>query len=224
MKAHSTFPATIITTPNEQQELRPLGWVQSLLYFGIPTLALLVSCHVFRPWLERQGYSPLSSYLAAVCVPLALMFAAALIGYHRVEGHPLNWQAFRARMRFPRLKGRDLLWGLGIFIVGMIGYGALSQVSLYLIDAGVMPLPENLPALVNPKLNFSLEALDQAAGFADARVLGKASHNETSVAKGKRMLFTFLVSLLLTETFLFFFISLNCQFNGDIDVSVNQIS
>jgi membrane protease YdiL (CAAX protease family) len=162
MKAQS-YPLTA-TTPQTKQDLRPLGWIQSLLYFGIPALALLVSFYGFRPWLEQQGYSPLTSYLAAVCVPLALMFAAALVGYHRVEGHPLNWRAFSTRMRYPRLRGRDLLWGLGIFIVGMIGYGVLSQISLYLIDAGVMPVPEGLPTLVNPELNFSLEALDQAAG------------------------------------------------------------
>ena len=125
---------------------------------------MLVSFHSFRPWLEQQGYSALKSYLAAMCVPLALMFAAAMIGYHKVEGHPLTRQAFRSRMRYPRLKAIDFLWGFGIFIVGGICYMALSFVSSSLIDAGVMPLPEGLPALVNPQMSVTLETINQAAG------------------------------------------------------------
>jgi membrane protease YdiL (CAAX protease family) len=152
------------TTLNKKFELRPLGWIQSIFYFGIPALTLLVSFYGFRPWLERQGYSPLVSYLTAICIPLALMFAAALIGYHQVEGHPLNWDAFRSRMRYPGLTGKDLLLGFGVFTLGMIGYGAFSALNLGLIDTGVITLPEGLPAMVNPKIGISFETLNQAAG------------------------------------------------------------
>ena len=163
MKAQSVVLSTA-TTPKVEQELRPIGWFKSLLYFGIPTITMLIFFYGFRLWLERQGYSPLVSYLAAVCVPLSLLFAAAMIGYHRVEGHPLTWKAFSARMRYPRLKAKDFLWGFGIFFLGLVSYGILSQISLGLIRAGVIPMPDNLPALVDPRINMSLETLSQAAG------------------------------------------------------------
>jgi hypothetical protein len=59
--------------------LRPMGWKLSLLFFGIPALVTVAAFHGFRPWLESQGYSELVSQLAATCVPLSLLFAAALI-------------------------------------------------------------------------------------------------------------------------------------------------
>jgi membrane protease YdiL (CAAX protease family) len=95
---------------------------------------------------------------------MALLFAAALIGYHKVEDRPLNWQAFRERMRYPGLRAVDFLWGFGIFIVGSISYGALSSITSNLIDAGVILLPEGLPALVNPQTSITVETLNQAAG------------------------------------------------------------
>lgn len=158
------FSQVIKTSSKSDSGLRPIGWVASLFYFGIPASILFISFHGFRPWLESQGYSPLASYLAAVCVPLALMFAAALIGYHRVENRPITHPEFAARMRYPRLKGKDFLWGLGIFIAGSIGVGLLSQVSLGLINLNIIPLPEGLPALVNPHMEITLETLNQAAG------------------------------------------------------------
>lgn len=149
-----------------EHSIRPMSWIQSLIYFGIPAIVLCLFFYGFRPWLEQQGYSPLESYFAALCVPLALMFAAALISYHMGEDRPLTWQDFCSRMRYPRLKGKDLFWGLIIFIAGMIGYGAVSQVSLYLVSSGVIPLPKDLPILANPLASFSLDLLDQAAGGA----------------------------------------------------------
>ena len=167
----TTLPSVTHTHPlpaeaQDKSAPRPMGWISSLLHFGIPAAATFAAFHAFRPWLEQRGYDPLTSYLGALCVPLALLFAAALIGYHNVEGRPLTWQAFAERMRYPRLRGRDWLWGLAIFAGGSIGYGILSQAVLALIRAGWMPLPANLPAIADPQAVFSIESINQAAGGA----------------------------------------------------------
>jgi len=146
------------------------GWRSSLLLFGIPALAFFVSFHAFRPWLETQGYNPLISYLASLCLPMALMFAAALVAYHRVEGCPLTREAFARRMRYPKLTWRDGFWVLVILVGGFLGYGLLTQVSQVLLDTGMVPLPAGLPLLANPKAVFSPEALDQSAG---GQILGQ---------------------------------------------------
>jgi membrane protease YdiL (CAAX protease family) len=93
-----------------------------------------------------------------------LIFASALIGYHRIEGHPLTWQEFSKQMRYPHIKGKDLLWGFVIFVVGNISLGAFSWLSLQVINAGMIPLPDGLPALVNPQLRTTNETLNHAAG------------------------------------------------------------
>jgi membrane protease YdiL (CAAX protease family) len=144
--------------------LRPLALAQSLFYFAVPAAGTFVSYHLLRPWLERLGYDSLTSYLAALCIPVALLFAAALVSYHTVENQPLTWPAFSKRMRFPRLRMKD--WGasLLIFLVGMLGYGVISRGLLVLIETGWVPLPGSLPVLADPRAVFSIDALNQSAG------------------------------------------------------------
>ncbi len=155
---------SIVESLSTPTRLRPASWAQSLALFGAPALILCLVFYGFRPWLETQGYSPIVAYLAAVCVPMAMMFAAALIVYHRIEGFPLTMESFAKRMRFPRPTWRDLIWALGIFVVGMLSYGLLSQVGLLLIKSGALPLPAHLPILADPLAPFSIAALDAAAG------------------------------------------------------------
>lgn len=157
--------STSLPKPEAVGTLKPMGWKLSLLFFGIPALTVVAAYHVFRPWLESLGYSELVSYLAALCVPLALLFAAALIAYHRFDNWPLTRAAFAVRMRYPRLRLSDVLWGVAIALIGIVvGFGLLSQVSLFLIKSGVIPLPGNLPALDNPLVEMSLDVLKKSAG------------------------------------------------------------
>jgi membrane protease YdiL (CAAX protease family) len=147
-----------------QPRLQPLGGLTSLLYFGIPAALTFASFHAWQPWLERQGYSELVSYLAAMIVPLALLFSGALIVYNRCEKRPLTWAAFAERMRLRRLTGRDLLLSLLILAVGTLGYGLFSAASMVLIRAGLLTIPADAPALTNPLIALTRESLAQSAG------------------------------------------------------------
>ena len=147
-----------------QEEIQPMSFWLSLLLFGISTAVMIVSLTIGIPLLERVGLEPIVSFLTAFTVPMVLMFTAALVGYHKVEGRPLNRTAFAARMRFPRFRFKDLLWGIILFAVGLAGAALLSQAARGLIDAGWMPLPDNLPLLLDPRATISGATLDQAAG------------------------------------------------------------
>jgi membrane protease YdiL (CAAX protease family) len=67
-------------------------------------------------------------------------------------------------MRYPRLRWSDLVWGIGIFVGGFLGYGLLSLVNLSLIKGGIIPLPGNLPVLANPLIAPTIENLNRSAG------------------------------------------------------------
>lgn len=97
-------------------------------------------------------------------MPLALLFAAALIAYHRVEGRPQEWRAFSQRMRLPRFRLMDVLLGFSLFITIAAGYQLFSGLGAALIRAGLIPIPGNLPALVDPQAGFTPAALDRMAG------------------------------------------------------------
>lgn len=148
----------------QPQTLRPLSLWPSLLLSALPAGLVAFSFYIFRPFLEYAGYSPLKSFLASILVPTALLFAGALIGYHRAEGRPLDWSAFRQRMRFPSLTFKIILQGLGLFVVIMIGYGLFSQLGLALVQAGSIPVPADIPALADPRVSLTHTILDQMAG------------------------------------------------------------
>jgi membrane protease YdiL (CAAX protease family) len=164
MNAETSYSPTLAREKTQEQALRPLGWGASLALFSLPAVIVFFAFHLFRPWLESTGYNPFTSYLAALCVPLALLFAAALIAYHRMEGRPLTWVAFSERMRLPRLSWQDVFWGVAIFFVSGIGYGLISRLVLALIGAGWISLPAGLPGWVDPRAVITLETLAETAG------------------------------------------------------------
>jgi membrane protease YdiL (CAAX protease family) len=146
------------------QALRPLSFWPSVALSALPTGLVAFSFYIFRPFLENAGYSPLESFLASMLVPTALLFAGALIGYHRVEGRPLEWTAFSQRMRFPSLSQKMVLQGLGLFLVLVAGYGLFSRLGLALVQAGLIPITTSIPALADPRVNLTRQVLDQMAG------------------------------------------------------------
>ena len=95
---------------------------------------------------------------------MSWLFAAALIAYHRVEGHPLQWSAFAERFRFPRLTTKTVLWSLGVFAACAAGHQLFAQIELALIANGLIPLPSELPPLVDPRVQFSLPVIEQFIG------------------------------------------------------------
>jgi len=146
------------------QSVKPAGWGISLLLFYIPALVTALSFYLFRPWLQARGYDELTSTCAALILPLSFLFAAALVAYHKIEGHPLTASAFAQRMRFPKITWRDVLFALIIYVLGMIGYFVFSRISLGIIDMLRIALPANLPALFDPRVVLNTELLDQSAG------------------------------------------------------------
>jgi membrane protease YdiL (CAAX protease family) len=146
------------------RELRPISFGLSVvLTFAIAAMTF-ASIHLFMPWLATQGYSPFDSMLAAHLVPMALLFTAALVAFHKVERHPLTWKAFGVRFRYPRLRFRDVLWGLGLFVIASLAYGMVSVIGNLLIGQGIIPVPQGLPGVMDPRVARSLAMYDQMAG------------------------------------------------------------
>jgi len=117
--------------------LRPLGLGQSLLYFGVPTVAMFLCFYVLMPALIKGGVLPFYAYSVALILPLAGLLLAGLLAYH-VEGNPLSWPAMRARFRWHRMDGRAWLWTLGVWVLQIAAWFLLQQLSAWLIAAGIV--------------------------------------------------------------------------------------
>lgn len=139
-----------------------MGWSLSLLYFGLPALALIIGFYVGMPWLERRGLTPYMAYMVSMGLPLLALLIAALVAY-RLEGHPWTWRALLARFRYRRMTRADWLWTAGVFAAEMGAYILFSRLGRWLIETGVMPMP-SLPAFLDPQAIFTPETLDVATG------------------------------------------------------------
>lgn len=96
--------------------LKPMGWGETLLSFGLPTLLFLFTIYVLWPWLRTLGVNDGDGRTIAGLVVTASLAVAALVRY-RLEGNPWTWAAFRDRMRLGRMGKREWLWTLGCFLV-----------------------------------------------------------------------------------------------------------
>ncbi|HSL42909.1 MAG TPA: CPBP family intramembrane glutamic endopeptidase [Anaerolineales bacterium] len=163
MSTQTRYSSSPIERGEHHTILQPLRLAGSLVLFGLPAAVFFLAFHAFRPWLESLGYDSLTSFLSALAAPAVMLFIAALIGYSG-EGRPLTWQAFAERMRFPRLRWQDILWGLAIFLVGGIGIGLLSGLVVALIQKGLMPIPGQLPSLADPQVIVTRDVVAQSAG------------------------------------------------------------
>ena len=85
--------------PATDARLKPIGLAASLLYFGIPAAIFSASILGLLPWMIRQGYSQLTTFLVTFGGPLAAMLIAALV-FYRLEGRAWHWPDFRDRMAF----------------------------------------------------------------------------------------------------------------------------
>lgn len=121
--------------------MRPIGWVGSVLYFGIPAGLFSLSILGVLPWLVRRGVDPITTFNLTFGGPLALMLVAALVAY-RLEGHPWTWAAFRDRMRLRRPTGRDWLWTIGLVAVAMAGGWAIQPVARLFADVALYRAPD----------------------------------------------------------------------------------
>ena len=144
--------------------LTGMGLFKSIFYFGIPALILVLSYHVFRPWLLINKFSDLESFLISLGLPLMVMFFSALFFYRFIEKRPFNIRKFSIRMRFPPIHWKDFAWGIVIFIVGFLGYGLMSLLTSYIISNGIIPLPEKIAIMDNPNASLTVQLLNIAAG------------------------------------------------------------
>jgi len=110
-------------TPPAAAPLRPIGWIGSLLYFGIPSAIFSASLLGLLPWMVRHRYGSLTIFNVTFGGPLALMLVAALVAY-RLEGHPWTWPALRDRLRLQRPSAKDWLWTVALVVVSL-GLGRL---------------------------------------------------------------------------------------------------
>lgn len=120
-----------------------------MLYFGVPAVAMSLCFQVLMPALIEGGILPFYAHSVALISPLAGLLLAAALAY-RLEGNRFAWSALAARFRWRCMDGRAWLWTPGVWVVQLALWFLLQRLSAWLIAQGIIPVPQYLPALLDP--------------------------------------------------------------------------
>lgn len=98
-----------MSEPKGVQEMKPISWGRSLLFFGVPGLIMFACFRGLMPLLDLMGFHLFYVYLVGYGLLPAVLLLAALGAYQK-EGHSLRDGGFRDRFRLHPMKGMDWLW------------------------------------------------------------------------------------------------------------------
>jgi len=146
--------------------LQPLNLVGSLIYFSLPAGLMFFSLHVGLPALERAGLTAFEAFIVTA-TPTAILLAAALaalVQEQQVGGLAELGSVLRTRMRFPRLNRRAILLAFATYLAVLLLSGLFGLAGRMLVAAGVMPLPESVPALLDPRISLDAASLASFVG------------------------------------------------------------
>lgn len=161
------YATTISDKLTDKSGIKPLNLVGSLIIFGIPTLLMFLSFNIGIPALEKAGLSPFEAFIVATTVPMAVMFAvaiAAVTAEQSITSLAELRQVLKTRMRFPRLTRKTVLTGIGLYLFVLVIVGLTTLISRLLIEAQLIPIPENIPLLLDPQAEINLESLTAFVG------------------------------------------------------------
>jgi len=127
--------------------LKPIGWLASILYFGIPSALFSASILGLLPWMIRQGHSQVFTFFVTFGLPLAGMLAAAFVFYRR-EGNPWTWVAFRDRMRLQQPTASDWLWTVVLIAIAMLGGMAIQPLAKLFAGIHFYTAPQEFVAVM----------------------------------------------------------------------------
>ncbi len=135
--------------------LRPLGLLGSILFTAIPGLLCIGTIRYGVPWAMGAGISQLVAFHIALYAPCALLGLTAVLSY-RWEGNPMQWTAFRERMRLGSMSRRLWLITGAVTLLVLILEDLLSPGQLILAELPLFAPPDWLAAPFNPLEPFEL--------------------------------------------------------------------
>lgn len=126
---------------SQEEDLKPIGLLTSLLLFGIPMLIAIWSNWWLWPALRNVGFSDYGSYSFSVSLVTGGLFFAAMVGY-KWEGNPWAWDSFCKRMRLSNLSAKGWI----ITVIAALIFGILSLfinfIAGWFYEITNFPLPE----------------------------------------------------------------------------------
>ena len=137
------------------EQIKPMPFWQSLIFFGIPALVAAAGQYVLWPFFMGVGASEETAYHYQALVVFTFLLGAALVAYV-IEGNPLDWSSFRHRFRLFRLDRRGWKWTFGGLLTGGLLSLAATVLAIQVYDILKFTPPDIFPS--GPMTNLPLGA------------------------------------------------------------------
>lgn len=160
----------VVSSSRGDQNFRgmaPLGLLPSIVHFGIPTALMFASFHWGISFFMSTGMTSFEAFILATSLPPAWLLLAALmaVSWETSSGDIVGLKrALAGRMRFPRLSRRAVVLSLGVFLTVVLVGGGSAFLGRMVVASGWIPLPAQVPALLDPRIALSASALEAFAG------------------------------------------------------------
>jgi membrane protease YdiL (CAAX protease family) len=133
------------------KKMKPLHFGKSMVFAVFPGVILFIIHYYLIPgYIERSGEAYFNGYWIGYVVSMGLVFAAALIAYHR-EGNPFTWPAIKDRFRLKPMTKIDWLWTLAIILFVLATYFGLSSTGKWVKSVPLLSPREVWPAEWGPQ-------------------------------------------------------------------------
>ena len=119
--------------------------------FSVPAALGVMSLYIVYPILDHAGIPVAWNFTFTVYGMFLLLLMASFIAL-RLEGRGLTIKEITARFRIHPLSKNDWNWTVGLIFVYVFGQVLLSPTAKWLSDVFPFPLPDSLPAAVDPRI------------------------------------------------------------------------
>ena len=146
------------TKNRPNSNLRPMPVWESLLYFFVITLLIILCFYVVRPYLEQMGLNEYPAYLLSLSIVGVVMLVWTFVVL-RCEGNLKNRDTFLNRLRLKGFTPRILGWSVGLGLLMFLATAIFSPLISRLISDGLLPIPDRIPDFINPLKQLSVSQI-----------------------------------------------------------------
>ncbi len=141
---------------------KPMPLWLSLAFFGVPGAIGYWNAYVGIPLLVKSGVPLVVAFPLMLSGMGVILLGVALIAY-RLEGNAWTWTAFKERLRFHRIAGREWLWVAGVLVVCVGADALLEGTGKLLASIPAFAPPAYFPPPFNPLVEITFP-IDQFLG------------------------------------------------------------
>lgn len=139
----------------KNNELKPIGFFLTLIYFGIPSFLLVIATHIGIPFLKDNFNLPqiYGWFLTGGLVMGGLFFASLFL--IKKEGFSFNLNNIKKRLRLLKVSKKDFLWAAaGLILTGVLSALLLLAWNYIAKNTGYFSPLDTQPAFFGEQKDF----------------------------------------------------------------------